>query len=91
MPQSSKKPLGLAIYEVRKQADTSKPSLLQLSFIPTSNVPDDSNTLLNQLHLNVVWSERVKFCTFQQIDPQYDEWLGLIGDIQVFARCLFFL
>lgn len=45
-----------------------------------------SSTLLNQLHRNIVWSQRGNFLSVPTDCPQRDERLGWLGDAQVFAR-----
>ena len=44
-----------------------------------------SNELVNQLHSNVVWSQRGNFLDLPTDCPQRDERLGWSGDIAVFA------
>jgi alpha-L-rhamnosidase len=50
-----------------------------------------SDSLLNQLHENVVWSMRGNFLDVPTDCPQRDERLGWTGDIQVFAPTACFL
>jgi len=50
-----------------------------------------SDTLLNRLHENVVWSMRGNFLDIPTDCPQRDERLGWTGDIQVFAPTATFL
>ena len=50
-----------------------------------------SNTALNRLHENVVWSMRDNFVDLPTDCPQRDERLGWTGDIQVFAPTAAFL
>ncbi len=50
-----------------------------------------SDTLLNRLHENVVWSMRGNFLSIPTDCPQRDERLGWTGDIQVFAPTACFL
>jgi alpha-L-rhamnosidase len=50
-----------------------------------------SEELLNQLHHNVVWSQRGNFLDIPSDCPQRDERLGWTGDIAVFAPTAAFL
>lgn len=50
-----------------------------------------SNSLVNQLHSNVVWSMRGNFLSVPTDCPQRDERLGWTGDIQVFSPTASFL
>ncbi|KAL1858856.1 hypothetical protein Daus18300_009854 [Diaporthe australafricana] len=50
-----------------------------------------SNSLVNQLHSNVVWSMRGNFLSIPTDCPQRDERLGWTGDIQVFSPTASFL
>lgn len=50
-----------------------------------------SNTSVNQLHKNVVWSMRGNFLSIPTDCPQRDERLGWTGDIQVFCPSASFL
>lgn len=52
---------------------------------------DCSNSLVNQLHSNVVWSMRGNFLSVPTDCPQRDERLGWTGDIQVFSPTASFL
>jgi alpha-L-rhamnosidase len=52
---------------------------------------DSSETLLNRLHENVVWSLRSNFVDIPTDCPQRDERLGWTGDLQVFAPTATFL
>lgn len=45
-----------------------------------------SNTLVNQLYSNTLWSQRSNFISIPTDCPQRDERLGWTGDAQVFAR-----
>jgi alpha-L-rhamnosidase len=47
---------------------------------------ETSSSLLNQLHSNVVWSQRGNFLSIPTDCPQRDERLGWMGDAQIFAR-----
>jgi alpha-L-rhamnosidase len=50
-----------------------------------------SDTLINQLHENVVWGMRGNFLDVPTDCPQRDERLGWTGDVQVFAPTACFL
>lgn len=50
-----------------------------------------SNSLVNQLHSNVIWSMRGNFLSVPTDCPQRDERLGWTGDIQVFSPTASFL
>jgi alpha-L-rhamnosidase len=50
-----------------------------------------SDSLVNQLHQNVVWSMRGNFLDIPTDCPQRDERLGWTGDIQVFSPTASFL
>ncbi|RKK80775.1 hypothetical protein BFJ71_g15823 [Fusarium oxysporum] len=50
-----------------------------------------SNSYVNQLHNNVVWSMRGNFMSLPTDCPQRDERLGWTGDIQIFAPTACFL
>lgn len=50
-----------------------------------------SNSQVNQLHSNVVWSMRGNFLSVPTDCPQRDERLGWTGDIQVFSPTASFL
>lgn len=50
-----------------------------------------SNSLINQLHSNVIWSMRGNFLSVPTDCPQRDERLGWTGDIQVFSPTASFL
>ncbi|GHO46755.1 glycoside hydrolase family 78 protein [Ktedonospora formicarum] len=50
-----------------------------------------SNSLLNQLHSNVIWSMRGNFVDIPTDCPQRDERMGWTGDIQVFSPTASFL
>ena len=50
-----------------------------------------SDELLNQLHRNVVWSQRGNFLDVPTDCPQRDERLGWTGDLAVFAPTAVFL
>ncbi|OGM39571.1 hypothetical protein ABOM_011783 [Aspergillus bombycis] len=50
-----------------------------------------SNSLLNRLHQNVVWSMRGNFFSIPTDCPQRDERMGWTGDIQVFSPTASFL
>jgi alpha-L-rhamnosidase len=50
-----------------------------------------SDSLINQLHENVVWSMRGNFFAIPTDCPQRDERLGWTGDIQVFSPTASFL
>lgn len=57
----------------------------------TSDTPDAgtffcSHNLVNQIHSNVVWSQRGNFLEVPTDCPQRDERLGWLGDAQIFAR-----
>jgi alpha-L-rhamnosidase len=52
---------------------------------------ETSNTLLNQLHSNAVWSMRDNFVGVPTDCPQRDERLGWTGDINAFAPSAAFL
>lgn len=52
---------------------------------------ESSNTLLNRLHANVVWSMRENFVGLPTDCPQRDERLGWTGDINAFAPTAAFL
>lgn len=52
---------------------------------------ESSNSLVNQLHSNVVWSMRGNFLSVPTDCPQRDERLGWTGDIQVFSPTASFL
>ncbi|KAJ0120623.1 hypothetical protein J7T55_015353 [Diaporthe amygdali] len=52
---------------------------------------DCSNSLVNQIHSNVVWSMRGNFLSVPTDCPQRDERLGWTGDIQVFSPTASFL
>jgi alpha-L-rhamnosidase len=52
---------------------------------------ESSNSALNRLHENVVWSMRDNFVDLPTDCPQRDERLGWTGDIQVFAPTALFL
>lgn len=52
---------------------------------------DSSDSDLNQLHANVVWSMRGNFLSLPTDCPQRDERLGWTGDIAVFAPTANFL
>ena len=52
---------------------------------------ESSDTLLNQLHENVVWGMRGNFLDLPTDCPQRDERLGWTGDIQVFSPTASFL
>ncbi|WP_433862548.1 family 78 glycoside hydrolase catalytic domain [Streptomyces sp. L7] len=52
---------------------------------------ESSNTLLDRLHENVVWSMRGNFIDLPTDCPQRDERLGWTGDAQVFAPTAFSL
>ncbi|TXS48169.1 glycoside hydrolase family 78 protein [Streptomyces sp. t39] len=52
---------------------------------------DCSDSVLNRLHENVVWSMRGNFVDIPTDCPQRDERLGWTGDIQVFAPTAAFL
>jgi len=49
-----------------------------------------SDPMLNQLHSNIVWSQKGNFLDIPTDCPQRDERLGWTGDIQVFARAAAF-
>lgn len=49
-----------------------------------------SDSLLNQLQHNIVWSQKGNFLDIPTDCPQRDERLGWTGDIQVFARAAAF-
>lgn len=50
-----------------------------------------SNTSLNKLHANIVWSMRGNFLSIPTDCPQRDERLGWTGDIQMFCPTATFL
>ncbi|KEF52304.1 uncharacterized protein A1O9_11544 [Exophiala aquamarina CBS 119918] len=50
-----------------------------------------SNSSVNQLHRNVIWSMRGNFLSVPTDCPQRDERLGWTGDLQVFCRTASFL
>jgi alpha-L-rhamnosidase len=50
-----------------------------------------SNSVVNQLHSNVVWSMRGNFLSIPTDCPQRDERLGWTGDLQAFCRTAAFL
>lgn len=50
-----------------------------------------SNSSVNQLHQNVIWSMRGNFLSVPTDCPQRDERLGWTGDLQVFCRTASFL
>lgn len=52
---------------------------------------ESSNSQVNQLHSNVVWSMRGNFLSVPTDCPQRDERLGWTGDIQVFSPTASFL
>jgi alpha-L-rhamnosidase len=52
---------------------------------------ESSDSRLNQLHSNIVWSMRDNFVDLPTDCPQRDERLGWTGDIQVFAPTASFL
>jgi alpha-L-rhamnosidase len=52
---------------------------------------ESSDTLLNQMHENVVWGMRGNFLDVPTDCPQRDERLGWTGDIQVFTPTASFL
>ncbi|KAL5340938.1 bacterial alpha-L-rhamnosidase-domain-containing protein [Aspergillus crustosus] len=50
-----------------------------------------SNSLLNKLHENIIWSMRGNFLSIPTDCPQRDERLGWTGDIHAFARTANFI
>ncbi|KAL4902713.1 hypothetical protein BDW74DRAFT_186680 [Aspergillus multicolor] len=50
-----------------------------------------SNSLLNKLHENIIWSMRGNFFSIPTDCPQRDERLGWTGDIHAFARTANFI
>ncbi|MFO0908000.1 MAG: family 78 glycoside hydrolase catalytic domain [Isosphaeraceae bacterium] len=47
---------------------------------------DSSGRMLNQLHSNIVWTQRANFIDIPTDCPQRDERLGWTGDAQVYIR-----
>ncbi len=70
---------------------TTEAEILEALFVAiSSDTPrrgdfDCSNTGLNRLHENVVWSQRDNFVSVPTDCPQRDERLGWTGDAQAFA------
>lgn len=52
---------------------------------------DCSNSLLNRLHKNILWSMRGNFLSIPTDCPQRDERLGWTGDIHAFSRTANFI
>ncbi len=45
-----------------------------------------SDSLLNRLYRNIVWTQRSNFLEVPTDSPQRDERLGWLGDVQIFSR-----
>ncbi len=56
------------------------------SALPAIGEFQSDHPLLNQLHHNIVWSQRGNFIDIPTDCPQRDERLGWTGDAQIFAR-----
>lgn len=66
-------------------SDTVTGVVIHSDMTPTGEF-ECSDPLLNQLHHNIVWSQKGNFLDIPTDCPQRDERLGWTGDIQVFAR-----
>ncbi|MDQ3534884.1 MAG: glycoside hydrolase family 78 protein, partial [Bacteroidota bacterium] len=58
---------------------------LHSDMIPTGSF-ETSNPLVNQLHKNILWSQKGNFVDVPTDCPQRDERVGWTGDAQVFSR-----
>lgn len=69
-----------------------KPTLELLTGIPVSSIKEitsafaSSDTLLNRLYENIIWTQRSNFLEVPTDSPQRDERLGWLGDVQIFSR-----
>ncbi|KAF5565875.1 alpha-rhamnosidase [Fusarium napiforme] len=71
--------------------DTNVEALVMLSDMKRRGNFQCSNSLINKLHENVVWSMKGNFLSIPTDCPQRDERLGWTGDIQIFAPTAPFL
>ncbi|NJC28323.1 alpha-L-rhamnosidase [Neolewinella antarctica] len=53
---------------------------------PMTSTFSSSDTLLNRLYENIVWTQRSNFLEVPTDSPQRDERLGWLGDAQIFSR-----
>jgi alpha-L-rhamnosidase len=77
---------GFQFAEVRTAAELLEAELVAISSdIPRRATFECADPRLNQLHQNVVWSQRDNFVSVPTDCPQRDERLGWTGDAQAFA------
>nr|WP_322723570.1 glycoside hydrolase family 78 protein [Streptomyces spongiae] len=80
---------GFRYAEITGQPDDFDPMTVRAvvlhSDLERTGTFDSSDTLLDRLHENVVWSMRGNFLDLPTDCPQRDERLGWTGDIQVFS------
>jgi alpha-L-rhamnosidase len=80
---------GFRYAEISGYPGTLKADALRAIVVGSDNPPtgtfESSNTDLNRLYENIVWSQRGNFLSVPTDCPQRDERLGWMGDAQVFA------